>query len=85
MHDRVVVQPRDRAARTVGAPPVRTELEGPPSRPVVQINGMPGRRKDERPGPQHVRKRARVIRSLRLQFRKGHVAGGVDEAEKLAI
>ena len=43
---RVVVEPADVAARTVGTTPISAEFERPPFSPVAQIHGLLGRGKD---------------------------------------
>ena len=85
MHDGMIMQSGDRAARAVGAPPIRAELELPPLAPIVEIDLMRWRGEHQRAGAQHVQQRTGIVLCVGLQLSEGNVAGRVDEFEKVAV
>ena len=85
VHDRMIVEPADRAARPIGPPPIGAELEPPPLRPIFQIDWPIGRREDERSRLQHVRQRARIVLRIRRDLGERDMVRGVDELAELAV
>jgi hypothetical protein len=83
--DGMIVEPADRASRSVWAPPIGAELERPPLAPVAQIDRRLGRREDQRARLEHVRQRAGIVPGVGRNFGKGDVARRVDEFAELAI
>ena len=77
MHNRMIVEPADGAARPVGPAPIGAEFEFPPLRPVAQINRMLRRRENQRAGFEHVRQSARIVLWIGRDFGKRDIAGGV--------
>src|SRR5207253_5846104 len=61
LHDRMVVQPSDRAARAVRTPPVGAELELPPLPPVAQVDRVLRRDEYKRARFEHARQRAGIV------------------------
>ena len=61
VHDRMIVEPIDVAVRSVGMLPICALQEGPPLTPVAKIDRPRRRRKNKRPGIEHVRQRAGIV------------------------
>src|SRR6516162_2747157 len=82
----MVIEPAERAARTVGPPPVGAKLECPPLAPVAQIiDRMLWRAEHQRAGPEHVRQSAWIVLRIRRDFGEGDMAGRPDELAELPV
>src|SRR5690242_11123515 len=64
----MVIEPGNRAARSIGPSPVSPELETPPLAPIEQVDRMPRGREHQRARPEHVRPRAGIILRVRLDL-----------------
>src|SRR5882762_3964623 len=82
---RVVVEPADVAARTVGTTPVSAEFERPPLSPVAQVHSLFGRCEDQRACLEHMWQSTWIVFRVRCNFGEGDVAGRVNELAELAI
>src|SRR5215831_1328504 len=65
VNDGMIIEPGERAARSIGSAPVGAKLERPPLAPVTQIDRMVWRRENQGTGPEHVRQSARVVLRVR--------------------
>ena len=85
MHDRMIVQSAEVAARPIGMAPIRAFQERPPLTPVAQIHPMIGRREHQRCRVEHLRQRAGIVLRIGRNFGDGLVSGGVDERLELLV
>jgi hypothetical protein len=85
VHDRVLLEIVDAALASVRVPPVCRHEKGPPLTPVAQIGEARRRREDQRTGVEHVRQRTGIVFGIRRNFRKGYMAGSLDEFLELTV
>src|SRR5687768_9031739 len=65
--------------------PVRTGDIAPPSKMIIQTDGLRGRGEDYRPGYKILRRRAGIVLRLGDPFCNRHIAGRLDESFELLI
>src|SRR3990170_272185 len=65
--------------------PIRTEAEGPPIRPVLEIDRALRLHEDERARAQHMRQRAGIVLRVGRDLGEGDVAGLSDEAPERGV
>jgi hypothetical protein len=82
----MIIEPTERAARSVGPPPVGTKLEGPPLAPVAHIIDRVLRRVENQGASlEHVRQSARIVLRLRRDLGEGDMARRPDELAEFAV
>ncbi len=81
----MVVEPLVGAARPIRMPPVGAEAEGPPVRPIGEVDRPLRFLEHQRASAQHVRKSAGIVLSVRRNLGEGDMSGLFDEAAELGI
>ena len=81
----MIVEPSDRAARSIRPAPVGAEFECPPLAPVLRIDRVVWRVENQRSRFQHMCLRIRIVFRVRGNFREGHMAGRIDKLPELAV
>src|SRR6516162_5018817 len=82
----MIVEPAERAARSIGPPPVGAKFERPPLAPIAHVpDGMLWRAEYQRARPQHVGQSARIVLRIRYELGEGDMPGRPDKLAKLAV
>src|SRR5262245_248126 len=85
MHHRMIVEPADRALRSVRVPPVGAEGVAPPIGDVAQIDRLARLREHQRARAEHLWQRPRIILRVGCLLGKCHMAGLCHESAELPI